>query len=187
MKKIFPILLVVVGLGFLAGGVYTTVRGLDAKSDIKATLVAQHITTPEDASIPNARVEDAATANSMAEVIGMHAAEATGGETYAEMGRYLTADGKGATSDEALAMLDESGNPVPNPLRNVAFQAATLQTSLHTSHMAFNVADLVIGLGAFIAVLGVAIAGIGVALGALVIPSLARRFDVEPVAARVTV
>jgi hypothetical protein len=182
---VFPILLVVIGLGFLAGGVYTTVRGLDARSEIKATLLAQNITTPEDASIPNARVQDAATADAMADIIGVHAAEATGGETFAEMGRFLAADGSGATSDESLALLDEAGNPVPNPLRNVAFQAATLQTSLHTSHMAFNVADLVIGLGAFIAVLGFVVAGIGVALGALAIPRLARRFEVEPVAARV--
>ena len=183
MKKIFPILLVVVGLTFLGGGAYTAVRGLDAKAEVRETLLAQNITTPEDAAIPNARVDDAATADAMADIIGVHAAEATGGETYAEMGRFLAADGSGATSDEELALVDEAGNPVPNPLRNVAFQAATLQTSLHTSHMAFNVADLVIGLGAFIAVLGIIVAGIGVALAALAIPGLARRFEVEPVAA----
>jgi hypothetical protein len=186
MKKVFPILLVLVGLGFLAGGAYATVRGFDAKDEVRSTLLAQNITTPEDAAIPNARVQDAATADAMADIIGVHAAEATGGETYAEMGRFLAADG-GDTSDEALALKDDAGNPVANPLRNVAFQASSLQTSLHTSHMAFNVADLVIGLGVFIAVLGIAIGGIGVALGALAIPSIARRFQVDPVAARATV
>jgi hypothetical protein len=50
--------------------------------------------------------------------------------------------------------------------------------------MAFNVADLVIGLGIMIAVLGVAVGGIGVALGGLTIPALARKFDVEPVLVR---
>jgi len=48
--------------------------------------------------------------------------------------------------------------------------------------MAFNVADPVIGLGLLIAILGIAVGGIGLALGTLVIPSLARRFRVEPVA-----
>lgn len=186
MKKIFPILLVVVGLAFLAGGIYTTVRGFDARSEVRAQLLAQNITTPEDAEIPNARVDDAATADAMANIIGVHALEATGGETYAEMGRFITPDG-GDTSDEGAALKDENGNPVANPLRNVAFQASTLQTSLHTAHMAFNVADLVIGIGVLIAVLGFAIGGIGVALGALAIPSLARKFQVEPVVARVTV
>lgn len=186
MKKLFPILLVIVGVAFLGGGVYTTVRGLEAKQQVRAELLAQDITTPPDAEIPNARVQDAATAHAMANIIAVHAAEATGGQTYAEMGRFLAADG-GDTSDEALAMKDETGNPVPNPFRNVAFQASSLQTSLHTSHMAFNVADLVVGLGVLIAVLGVAIGGIGVALGALTMPALARRLRVEPVLARTSV
>jgi hypothetical protein len=183
MKKIFPILLVVAGLAFLGGGIYTTVRGFDAKAEVRAELLAQNITTPEDAAIPNARVADAQTANAMAEIIGVHAAEATGGETYAEMGRFLTPDG-GETSDEAAALKDKSGNPVANPLRDVAFQASALQTSLHTSHMAFNVADLVIGLGLFISLIGLVVVGIGVAFGALTSAAVARRFGVEPVLAR---
>jgi hypothetical protein len=52
--------------------------------------------------------------------------------------------------------------------------------------MAFNVAELVIGLGVLIGALGLAVGGIGVALGGLAIPALARRFHVEPVAARTT-
>jgi hypothetical protein len=169
MKRAFAVALVIIGVAFLIGGIYTTTRGLAAKSDVRAQLLAQNITTPEDASIPNARVQDAATANSMADIIGHHASEATGGETYAEMGRFLAADG-GDTSDEALALLDDAGNPVPNPLRNVAFQASTLQTSLHTAHMAFNVSDLVIGLGVMIAVLGFVVGGLGLVLGAVRIP-----------------
>jgi hypothetical protein len=119
--------------------------------------------TPEDASIPNATVNDEATAESMAEIIDQHAGESTGGLTYAEMGRFATADGDPAgTNDESEALTDENGNPVPNPLRNVAFQASALQTSLYTSVMAFNVAKLVIGLGiAFIALgLGTWIVGV---------------------------
>lgn len=182
MKKAFPIVLMLVGLAFVGGGIYTTVRGFEAKDQVRETLVAQRITTPEDAAIPNALVDDAATAHAMANIIGIHASEATGGRTYSELGRFLAADG-GDTSDEAAALKDSEGNPIANPLRNVAFQASTLQTSLHTSHMAFEVADLVIGLGALIAVLGFAVGGVGVALGGLAIPALARRVNVEPVAA----
>jgi hypothetical protein len=118
-------------------------------------------------------------------VIQKHSDEITGGRSYAELGRYLTADGKGDTSDENLAMKDKDGNPVANPVRDVALTASTLRTGLYTSIMAFNVADLVTGLGVAIAAMGVAIIGIGIALGALAIPSLARRVHVEPVAARV--
>ena len=183
MKKLLPILLVIVGLGFLGGGAYMAARGLDARAEVREQLVAQNITTPEDAEIPNALVQDAATAHAMANIIGVHALEATDGKTYAEMGRFLTPDG-GDTSDETQALKDEAGNPVANPLRNVAFQASALQTSLHTSHMAFDVADLVIGLGAMVVVLGFAFIGIGIALGGLTNPVWSRRFHVEPIAVR---
>lgn len=161
MKKAFPIALIVFGLIFLGAGSYTVARGFDAKDQVRAELVAQKITTPEDASIPNARVDDAATAESMADIIQVHAMEATGGKTYAEMDRE-------------------------DPARQVAFNASMLRTSLYTSVMAFQVGDLVIGLGAAIALLGAVVSGVGVALGGLAIPSLARRFHVEPVAAPTT-
>jgi hypothetical protein len=182
MKKGFALVLVLVGVGFIGGGVYTTLRGLDAKAHVREELVAQRITTPEDASIPNAAVNDAATAHAMAQIINVHAAEATDGKTYAEMGRFLAADG-GDTSDEALALKDEEGNPVANPLRNVAFQAMALQTSLHASHLAFEVSNLVIGVGVLVIVLGFVIGGTGVAFGGLPIPVRARETDREPASA----
>jgi hypothetical protein len=185
MKKAFPIGLMIVGLAFIVGGGYTGFRGLDAKGQVRDELLAQHITTTPDASIPNVRVQDARSAQSMADIIEHHMLEATGGQTYAQMDRFLTPDG-GTTSDETLALTDEGGNPVANPLRNVAFQAVALRTSLYTSVMAFNVADLVIGLGLMIAVVGVAIGGLGVALGGLAIPALARKLHVEPVVAKTT-
>src|ERR671936_1682513 len=108
--------------------------------------------------MPNAAVDYAATAQSMADIIGVHADEATGGRSYAELGRFLTPDG-GDTSDEAAALKDEEGNPLANPVRNTAFQASALRTSLYTSVMAFNVADLVVGLGILMVALGVAVGG----------------------------
>jgi hypothetical protein len=182
MKKTFALILVVVGVGFIGGGVYTTLRGLDAKAHVREELVAQKITTPEDASIPNAPVDDAATAHAMAQIINVHAAEATGGQTYATMGRFLAADG-GDTSDEALALKDDEGNPVANPLRNVAFQAMALQTSLHASHLAFEVSNLVIGVGVMVLVLGFLIGGTGIALGALPLTVHVRQTDTEPAVA----
>jgi hypothetical protein len=183
MKKIFPVLLVLVGLAFLVGGGYTVARGIDAKDQVRAELVRQDIVTTPDARIPNVKVTDAETAQVMADVIQKHVNEITGGRSYAELGRYLTADGKGDTSDENLAMKDKDGNLVPNPIRDVALTASTLRTGLYTSIMAFNVADLVIGLGLAFAVIGFAVGGVGVALAALAIPSLGRRFHVQPVAA----
>ena len=157
MKKLFPLGLVLLGLVLLVAGGYTANRGFEAKDLVRSELIAQRITTPEDASIPNARVDGPATAKSMADIIDEHALAATGGKTYSEMDRE-------------------------DPKRATAFQASALRTSLYTSVMAFNLGDLVIGLGAMIAVLGVAIAGVGIALEGLVVPGLARRFHVKPVA-----
>jgi hypothetical protein len=182
VKKAFPIALIILGVVFLAGGSYTIVRGFDAKDQVRDELIAQRITTPEDASIPNARVDDPATARSMADIIDVHAREATGGKTYSEMGRFLAVDG-GDTNDPAAAVKGADGKPAANPLRNTAFQASALRTSLYTSVMAFNVSDLVIGLGVMLLALGLAVAGVGVALAGLVIPSFSRRVHVKPVAA----
>jgi hypothetical protein len=182
MKKIFPIALVVIGVAFLVGGIYTVTRGLDARSQVREELLAQNIVTPEDASIPNVQVTDAATAQAMADIIDVHSREATGDRSYAEIGRFLTPEG-GDTNDETAALTDSEGNPIANPVRNVAFTASALRTSLYASILAFSVADLVMGLGVAIVVLGFAVGGVGVALAALAIPSLARRFHVEPVAA----
>jgi len=158
VKKLFPLGLVLLGLVLLGAGAYTANRGFEAKEMVRDELIAQKITTPEDASIPNARVDSPATAKAMADIIDQHALKATGGKTYSEMER-------------------------DDPARATAFQASALRTSLYTSVMAFNVGDLVIGLGALIAVLGLAIGGVGIALEGLVVPALARRLHVNPAAA----
>ncbi len=184
MKKLFPILLVALGVAFLGGGAYATARGFDARDQVRDELVAQNIVTPEDASIPNVRVDDVATARSMAEIIEEHALASTDGLTYSEMGRFMTPDGDPAgTNDEAQAVIGNDDRPIANPLRNVAFQASALRTSLYSSIMAFEVSTLVVGIGALLAALGVAVGGVGVALAGLAVPRLAKRFHVEPVAA----
>jgi hypothetical protein len=184
VKKLFPILLIGLGLAFLVGGGYATYRGFDARDQVRHELVAQNIVTPDDASIPGVLVDDVATARSMAEIIDHHALDSTGGLTYSEMGRFMTPDGDPAgTSNEDEAVIGADGRPVANPLRNVAFQAATLRTSLYSSVMAFEVSTLVIGIGALLVVLGFAVGGVGVALAGLALPKVAARFHVEPVAA----
>lgn len=145
-------------VAFVAAGLYTVVRGFDAKSDVHTQLVAEEIVTSEDAAIPNVPVTDHKTAHAQADAIQVHTLEATGGLTYAQMGRYMSAanrDDPAGTSDEAQALKDDSGNPVPNPLRQVAFQGAMLRSALLSAALAWHVADLAIGVGAFIAGVGV--------------------------------
>jgi hypothetical protein len=60
----------------------------------------------------------------------------------------------GWTSDKTLAAKDSTGNPVANPLRATALTSAELRTSLGVAVMGFKVADLVVGLGAFLIFIG---------------------------------
>ncbi len=62
-------------------------------------------------------------------------------------------------------MIGPNGRPVANPLRGVAFEASALRTSMYTSVMAFNVADLVIGLGFMMLALGAVLGAAGIGLG----------------------
>jgi hypothetical protein len=182
VKKLFPILLIVLGVAFAVGGGYTIYRGFDARAEVQDELEAQNIVTPDDASIPGVVVNDVATARSMAEIIDTHARESSDGLTYAEMGRFMTPDGDPAgTNDPEQAVLNADGDPVSNPARTSAFQASALRTSLFSSVMAFEISTLVMGLGLMLVVLGFAIAGVGIALAALVLPKLAHLLHVEPV------
>lgn len=189
MKKLFPAILMLVGVIFVAAGGYTAFRGFDARDQVKSQLAVQQIRLGDDAKelvggTPGALVDTAKEAEQQAKIIDKHALESTGGLRYAEMGRFATKDGDPAgTSDPKAALIGADGKPVANQLRNTAKDAAFLQTSLYTSVMAFNLGDLVVGLGAVFAALGIAIGGVGVALEGLAVPSLARRFGVKPVAA----
>ena len=116
-------------LAFVAAGGYTVARAFDAKDQVKAQLAAEHITTSEDASIPNVAVNSAETAQSEADVIRAHVLESTKGKTYAQMDRT-------------------------DPARTTAFNGAALRTSLLSAVLAFNVANLALGFGAFVAAIG---------------------------------
>src|SRR3970040_1082425 len=78
---------VALGFVFVAAGVYMVSEGLSAKDQVHDTLVAERITTAEDASIPKAAVDDASTAQAQSDVIKTHVMETTEGKTYSELDR----------------------------------------------------------------------------------------------------
>lgn len=149
----FWVVPLVLGAVFIAGGLYMVSEGRAAKDEVRDAIVRENIVTSEDATIPSVPVTNAATAKAEAEAIEAHVLEATGGDTYATVDRYVAADGVGTTSDKELALI-VNGNPVPNPARNTAFQGAALRTSLNLAVMGFKVSDLVIGMGFFMVVIG---------------------------------
>ena len=81
----------------------------------------------------------------------IHALESSGGKTYAEMGRFVSADDPSdpaGTSDEAAALKDEEGNPVANAARNTWVTETALSTALNMSYMAEQISlfGIVVGI-----------------------------------------
>ena len=124
---------------FFVAGPYMVYRGFDARDQVATQLKAEHIVTPEDASKPNVAVVDGPTAMVQADIINKHALESTGGKTYAQMERT-------------------------DPARQTAFNAAALRTSLMSASLAWEVANLVIGLGVLVFFLGVILAAVGLVI-----------------------
>lgn len=175
VKKALSLPLLLIGFALVALGGVAVRDSLDGKQELSAQLAARGTMTPADASIPNALVDDAATAGSYADWIDATMTAATGDRAFNEIGRFVAAAGTGDTDDPSKALLGPDGSPVVNPLRQIAFEASTGTTSLGAAILAFKVADLAITVGAVMAVLGLALLGSGLVLADLHLLALARK------------
>ena len=95
----------------------------------------------------------------------IHALEATGGQAYAQMPRYATADGKG-TNDAAAAQKGPSGQPVDNPNRVIWINETALATALNIGYMGeqLSLFGIVVGIALLLAGIGFVILAVGGAL-----------------------
>ncbi|GIU93905.1 MAG: hypothetical protein KatS3mg012_0362 [Gaiellaceae bacterium] len=108
------------------------------------------------------QVKTGEQARAFALIMREHALEASGGLTYAEMGRYVAADdpeNPAGTSDPEAALEDEEGNPVPNAARNTWVTATALSTALNMSYMAEQLAifGIVVGIALLLTGIGLVI------------------------------
>src|SRR4029077_19890035 len=103
-------------------------------------------------------------AHAFAGYMRIHALEATGGLTYAQMPRYATADGKG-TNDPAQAV-QVNGQPQDNGARSVWVTETALATALQSSYMASQLAlfAIVAGVALLLTGIGFAVLAAGGAL-----------------------
>jgi hypothetical protein len=174
VKKALSLPLLLIGIALVAIGSYSAKQALDGKQLITDQLLAANVVTPDDATIPNARVHDADTARSMAQWIDGTMSKATNGRSWSQVGHFLTADGTD-TDDVTKAAIGTDGQPTVNPLRQVAFEASTGATGLNTSVLAFKVADLTVLLGAVMGLMGLAAAFAGLAMSELSVAAVSRR------------
>jgi len=147
---------------------------------------AQMAGLDESVSLPTCdiageEVDSGANARCFAQYMRIHALEATGGLTYAEMGRYQSAEDPrdpAGTDDAAAAEKNSSGQPVSNDARNIWITFNALATALNVSYMAQQ-------LSIFSIVVGVALllTGIGLVILALAVFGRERREEAAAKAA----
>ena len=137
---------------FGAGSIY---MGVDGRDRVRDDLAREQIVGTEDSTIPGQKVDTGSEAQAFAAVMRKHTLEATGGQTYAQMGRFLDDNGK-PTSDEAKAAKDpKTGQPVENGLRNMWVTSTALSTALNTAYFAESVATFAIVMGVALLLTGV--------------------------------
>jgi hypothetical protein len=143
-------------------------------ADIKAA--ASEAGLPATISFPSCNVADKAIVNGtdarcFAQYMRIHALEASGGLTYAQMGRFLAAaaptDPKG-TNDDTAAVKDADGKPVANGARNTWVTETALATALNVSYMAQQIAlfGLIVGIALLLSGIGFLILAVAVLGGA---------------------
>ena len=188
MRKFLEIGGVVAAVVLIAFGVTTIIMGFNGRSTVQDSLKQEQIVgspdmtpdaiakeakeagLPADIKLPtvdvaNEPITTGAEARAFASYMRIHALEATGGLTYAQMPRYATDDGKG-TNDPALASTDENGQPVTNAARNIWVTETSLATALNMSYMAerLSLFSIIIGVALLLAGVGFGILALGGAL-----------------------
>ena len=168
-KKLFQyagvaasVVLIAFGIGAIVAGAsgHNTVRDNLAKEQIVGTpdMTPSAIAAEAKAaglknvdlptcSVAGKAIDTGAKARCFASYMRIHTLEATGGQVYAEMARYLDKNGK-PTDDVKLAAVDPKTNkPVENGARNIWVNETALTTALNTSYFAESVAMFAIMMG----------------------------------------
>jgi hypothetical protein len=167
---------------YIVGGSDMTPSAIKAEAQKAgiASAVKQWPTT----SVANQRIDTGAKARAMGQYMHIHALEATGGYTYAQMGIYTAKPGTpksqlmpgGGTDNTVYAAIDpNTKQPIQNGARQVWVTETALAAALNMSYMASQIAlfGIVVGIALFLTGLGFGILAVG---GALRNPETALTF-----------
>jgi hypothetical protein len=126
-------------------------------------------------SVAGQAIDTGSEARCFAQYMRIHALEASGGYTYAQMGRYQAlpttpasqlAKGGGTDNPKYGVVDPKTKQPVANGVRNVWVTETALATALNTSYMAerLSLFSLVVGIALLLSGIGFAVLTIGGAL-----------------------
>jgi putative Mn2+ efflux pump MntP len=198
MRKTFEIGGLIAAAVLIAFGVAAIAMGFSGRSTVNDSLKQEAIVgtpdmtrdaiaaeakkagLPASIKLPTANIAGKAITNGtlardFAKYMRIHTLEATGGLTYAQMGRYVAlstapksaTDGQGATSDPKYAVTDpKTRQPVENGRRNIWVTETALTTALNASYMAqqLSLFGIVVGVALLLAGVGFAVLAVGGAL-----------------------
>lgn len=208
MRKLFEIGGLVAAAVLIVFGAVAIAMGVNGRSTVNKSLQNEYIVGSSDMtptaikseakqagiysavkdwptkSVANQKINTGDKARAFAGYMRIHALEASGGLTYAQMGRFLAkpgtpakfTDGQGGTNIDKYAALDPTTKqPVDNGRRNVWVTETALTTALNTSYMAAQLGlfGIVVGVALLLSGFGFAILAIG---GALRNPQTALSF-----------
>ncbi len=111
---------ILAGIAFIVLGVVFIALSNGAKDEIRTAMIAEDVTTGDDAAIPNVLVQDVETARAEEAVLAEH--------TLGRYGPYTAMDRE-------------------DPNRASYLKGLTMRNSLNLSIMGFGVADLALGVG----------------------------------------
>jgi hypothetical protein len=178
MKKLLEIGGFVAGAVLAIFGIAAIVLALNGQSTVNSSLKAEKITGSPDmtpaaikdeatkagltgisfpsCSVAGKAVTGGSTARCFAQYMRIHTLEATGGLTYAQMGRYATADGKPIGTNDPTQAVQKNGQPVANGARDIWVTETALTTALNVSYMATQLSlfSIVVGVALLLAGIG---------------------------------
>ena len=168
MQPLFKYAGIAASIVLIAFGIGAVVMGVSGRSEVRHNIAREQIVgTPDMAkSVADKQIKTGAQAKAFANGMRKHTLEATGGQTYAQMGRYLTAAGKPTNDEKAAAIDKQTGKPVENGARNIWVTETALTTALNTSYMAeqLSLFGIVVGVALLLSGIGFAILAVGGAL-----------------------
>ena len=139
----------------IAFGIGAVVIGFAGRDTVRSELAREQIVGTPDSTIPGQKVDTGGEAKAFAAVMRKHTLEATGGQTYSQMGRFLDDSGKPTSDEKAAATDPKTGKPVENRLRNMWVTETALTTALNTAYFAESVATFVIAMGGALLLVGI--------------------------------
>jgi hypothetical protein len=197
MRKLFEIGGLVAAVVLVAFGVTAIVMGVNGRSTVSSSLKGEYIVGSSDmtpsgikaeaakaglknislptCSVANKTIASGGDARCFAQYMRIHTLEASGGYTYAQMGRFQAkpdapasqlAKGGGTDNPQYAAVDPKSSQPVANGARNLWVTETALTTALNTSYMASQLGlfGIVVGVALLLSGFGFAILAIGGAL-----------------------